>query len=766
MGYRDMSDEMGEEEAKLLDQARKRFKLCADAWSKQREREREDLRFQYDQWDPLARQERMGGDVGGVQVSPRPIVQIDLLGQPIRLINNQFTRAKLGVNLHPVSEETDKELAEIKQGLYRRIERDGQADLARGWGFNRASKAGLGWYRIVKRYDEDADPEGPGAWDQEIGFERILFQENVYVDPTAQKSDYSDARYLFVTAWVSEDEFKERWPDQEMAGGDLSWQADAQAAPEWVRSGEPRQVLIAEYWYKRVVREQITDEEGRKRDRETVTVYCAKISGFGLLEPVYEWDGKYFPFVPVIGEELIPVDGERRIQGMVRPSMDGQRLANFAACSLVEGLALEPKAPFMADPKQIAGYESQWEQANMRNFPYLPYNAVVDNQVVPPPQRQQVDGSRMTLAMQAFQESKGFVQSTSAVYGPSLGESSNRRDESGRKVLALQQQTEAGTSQFMDNWKLISGPCEARIVLDLIPHVYDRPGRVTSIVTGNDENVSKRIMLGQPYTTNEKGWPVAAQQGAKGAKFYDLRKGKFGIDIDVGRGFQTRLQEGSEMLGEIISKAPALLEVIGPTWLDFQDWPGAAQSAEILRKIRDQKYPFLNESDDENSPEALKAQLQALQGQSQQLQQAYQQAVQALQTDQAKHQAQVQVAQIKAQTEMELAKLKAQLELEIEQAKNAADITVARIKAAQQAVSDETELREEALATGLKIEAEREARREQMAHEVGMAEGAGRSTTVSRSRGSDSEREDGLEMSDGGSAERTEEDQPPQQAGA
>jgi hypothetical protein len=740
-----------------LEEARRRYKLASDAWAKQRLREREDKRFQVPelQWTEEARNERSGNNG---QYPPRPMLSVDLLKQPRQLVKNQFTRARLGVNLRPVSEEADEDLAEIKQGIYRRIERDGGADPARGWAFDYATLCGVGWYRIVKRYDEDADPEGLGAWDQEIAFERILYQENVYVDPAAKKPDFSDARYFFLVSWYTQDEAKALWPRANLANAtdSFDWSAAEAQAPDWVRLGgdAERSVLMAEYWWKRTDRQEIKAPDGRKRYRENVTIFCTYMLGTEELE-TYQWDGKYFPFIPVIPEELQPVDGERRWQGMVRPARDGQRFANMAASSLVEGMGLEPKAPWVMPEGQDEGWEAEWQESNRRNLPVLHYKpTTLEGNLVPPPQRAQVDTSRMQLAMMAWQEARGFVQAATAVYDYSLGKP-GAKEESGRIVLALQQQADAGTSQFMDNMRLITLPYEARVILDLIPHVYDRAGRVVSIVMGEDEADTERIMLGEPFVTDEAGRPVPAKNPRDPkARMIDLAKGQYGIDIDIGRAFQTRLQEGGEMLGEILAKAPALIELIGPTYFEFQDWPGAKEVAEILRKVRDMKYPGLASGDDQESPEALKAKLMAAEAQAQQAGQALQQASQALATDQAKQAAQVEVARIKAETETEIARMK-----------HAADITIARIKAEQQFVSDRTEAQEELLATGIQIEADREAQHAKQAHELGMAAAGGTTVKMTRQRGEDNEQEEGREMSSGDTSERSQEDQPPQVGG-
>ena len=62
---------------------------------------------------------------------------------------NQERSAQLGVNIHPVDENAEEETAEVLQGLYRRIEVDSRANLARSWAFEYAVKGGLGAYRVT-----------------------------------------------------------------------------------------------------------------------------------------------------------------------------------------------------------------------------------------------------------------------------------------------------------------------------------------------------------------------------------------------------------------------------------------------------------------------------------------------------------------------------------------------------------------------------------------------------------------------------------------
>ena len=636
----------------LLKRAKKHFKLATEADAKQRDREREDLRFQVGeyQWDEDAKAQRRGGTLGAQTIPARPMLSISLLHQPRQLVYNQAASAQLGVEIHPVSEDANKELAEVKQGLYRRIERDSNADQARLWAFDRAIQCGRGWYRVITKYDEESEE----TLDQEIAIERILHQDMVYPDPAATKPDYSDARFIFVAAYMPLDTFEAEFPDAKGTLTGFNFMASDKDEPDWVRGdGEERAVLVAEYWYKEFKR--------GTRGPESVTVKVCKLTGVEILEE-QEWGGHYIPLIPVIGRELQPFDGERRWEGLVRPARDGQKFYNYAASNLVERMALEPKAPWVGTVGQFEGFEDIWQQANLRNFPFLPYKAQTEgDHLVPPPSRTPIDGTGMSLSLLALQEAKQFVQAATAVFEPSLGEAPKRKDaSSGRAILALQSQSDAGTSHFIQNLAKITMKYEARVILDLMPQVYDRPGRVTQVLGGEDE--TRPVMLGKPFIVKD-GRPVPASPGLAGVKNYDLSKGRYAISVSIGKAYQTRLQEGQAEIGEILSAAPNLMPILGATYFRFRDFPGAKEIADILKKLRDRQYPGLSEGEEPVSIDQLQAENFAIKQQLQQLQQALQQAMQGLATDKAKQEAMIAKAQIDAQSKQVIATLEQQTKL-------------------------------------------------------------------------------------------------------
>jgi hypothetical protein len=173
---------------------------CFAAWAsvedKQRKREIEDLQFQVPelQWPAEVAITRKAQQVEGVVLAARPMLSIPKLDQPIQLVLNSEKAAHLGVQVHPLTEESDEDTAEALQGLYRAIEVDSRANLARSWAFERAVKAGRGFYRILKEYDEDSDHPS----DQKIVLKRIYEQGSVYLDPSCTEPDGSDAERALI----------------------------------------------------------------------------------------------------------------------------------------------------------------------------------------------------------------------------------------------------------------------------------------------------------------------------------------------------------------------------------------------------------------------------------------------------------------------------------------------------------------------------------------------------------------------------------------
>lgn len=613
------------------------FKFSADAFQKQREREKEDLKCQTldGMWPDDIKTARGRSAIGNMVIPARPMISIPTMDEPVQLVLNQQRSAHLGVNIHPLSEDATDDTAEVLQGLYRRSEQESGANNVRSWAYDRSTKCGIGWYRIDKVYDQD----GGHPLDQKLIFRRILFQGAVYPDPFAQEPDWSDGLRLMVVNDIPFVTYKRKWPKSDMSSfndGELT--SLGSQAQDWIGGNDEasRTVRVAEDWRVEIQqrkwvlldnhemapedqippeRQALTGKDARWKYEEQRRVFWRVINCQEELEPEQEWDGHYIPFVPTIGRELQPFDGKRIWYGMYSTAKDGARLTNYAASSAVEMAALEPKAPWQGEEGSFEGHELEYQQANYKAIPYLQYKGKnLMGERVEAPKRVQVDVSRLGPSMQLLTLGRDFVQTAMSTFDPALGKQPTAH-RSGRAIIALQDQTVEGTSHYFQNLADISMMHEARVWLDLAPHVYDRPGRIARILDEHDE--SKTVMLNQAHQMNPvtqrpqsvnlppgMSAPDVAANDQNPVKHYDLTKGRYGVSITIGKSSASRLQEGETEMGQILQAAPELMPVIGPIYFKFRDFPGARQVADLLKKDRDHRMPWL--SDDPQQDPAAK----------------------------------------------------------------------------------------------------------------------------------------------------------------
>lgn len=673
-------------------QALDRFRLAIEAEQQQRLREVEDLQFQVPelQWPDEARNQRQAQIVNGIPVPARPMLSIPMLDQPIQLVLNQERQAHLGVTVHPLNTDANDDTAEVLQGLYRTIERDSRAQLARSWAFERATKCGRGVYRVLTEYEPWQDGDDPGSkWDQCIKIRRILRQESVHLDPFAQEPDWSDGEWAFVTEWLPKAKYERLYGASSLVDADSSDLLGVdQDAPSWIKGDkESLAYLVAEYWWTTFEEETVVDGD-RTRTIQRPTVHCRKMNGIEWLEEAQEWNGRHIPLIPVIGRELIPFDGARRWTGIIGPNKDSQRLFNYAASGAVEAAALEPKAPFDVDPEEIEGFEGIYQQANTRNFPYLPRRKWLHGQMMPPLARIQGDTSKLQMNAMLLQQAGEFIHSGTGAFEPTLGQQSSSA-KSGRAVLALQQQHDQGNSNWLDNLADISMTYEAKVVLDLIPKIYDRQGRVAQVL--DLEGNTSPVMLNSAYREDPQtkrptpmpppmpGMPPQANQ--QDVKHYDLSKGRYGVSVTVGKAYNTRLEEGQDKMGQLFQAEPELFKILGDLYLQFSDFPGHLEAAERMKKMLPPQL--------QDQPDQAASQVPQLKAQLQQLSQVAQQQQTYIQNEQAKHDAQLKM------TEMETS-----AKVEIERMKNATSMAVAEINARAKGVLSQNEAQMESMALG------------------------------------------------------------------
>ena len=687
--------------ASSVQQALDRFKLVSEAEADQRKAQLEASEFANGkQWRDTEVTMRKAGTLGNMAIPARPCLVLDQLGQPINQILNQAKNARLSVHVSPKSDATEED-AEIRQGLYRNIEVESRANLARNWALKQAIIAGRGFYRILKAYANDGDEE------MDLVIKRILNQFSVYLDPFHQEPDGSDAEWAFIVEDVPWTRFTREHPDSDLASfSEQDFSSLGDNAPGWMNGeGEARTVRVAEYFCAHYEAQAGKTRHGQPVQQRSIA--WQKINGIEVLEEE-AWEGRYIPIVQVVGDE-VNINGVRTYKGIVEPAMDAQRSYNYMRSAEVETIALAPKAPFLIMEGLIEGYEHFWNAANTKNLPYLTYrNKNLGGSFAPPPKRNIEEPAIQAVTM-ASRQAKEDVQSITSSFDPSRGRPSSP-DQSGRAIQALQQQSEQGTSGFLDSLATISMTHEARIILDLMPYVYDTPGRIVKVLEGDDD-AARSVMLNAPHVRDpQTQQPMPAPPGADPAqvKHYELSKGSFSVVVDIGKSYTSRMAEANEMMGNLSKSVPQMVPLYADIWVNNMDIPGGKEIAERFKKMLP---PQLQQGENGQLPPG-DPQAQA---QIQQLQMQLQQASQLADANQAK----LQIAQMQIESSEKIKAAEIASKQAIEQAKAEAQAQIAQMKASVEAgiASQKMALEQHKVAFQAN-EAERQRAHEAQTHQV------------------------------------------------
>lgn len=563
----------GSTDEKILADARARFRLAEEAEHDIRNQALDDLRFRAgEHWPTELKQAR---DLDG-----RPCLTINRMPQFIQQVTNDQRQNRPSIKVHPVDDKADPKTAKRYQGLIRHIEYNSNADVAYATAFEGAVTHGFGYFRVVTDY------VSPTGFEQEILIKRVRNAFSVLLDPFHQEPDGSDASWGFVFEDISKEDFRARY-GEDAEGSSAAWELLGSEAAYWRTTQGYR---VAEYFYKEFEERDIcllsTGEAVAKaeceerlralaaqgvsatvvkerRARIPVIRWC-KLTGVRVLEKT-DWLGKYIPIVPVYGQEL-DINGKRVLEGIVRNAKDPSRMYDYWASAETEAIALAPRAPFIGYEGQFAGHEHKWESANRKNHAYLEVRPMaIGGQPAPLPQRNAFEPAVQAIT-QARMLASDDVKATTGIYDSSLGARSN--ETSGKAILARNNQTQTSNFHFIDNLTR-SLRHAGRILLDLIPNVYDTP-RWERIV--GDEGEHEVVLFNAPF--KDRGEEVT----------YNLGVGKYDVTVDVGPSYATKRQEAVASMLEVTRAYPQVAQIAGDLMVKNMDWPGAQEIAERLKK--------------------------------------------------------------------------------------------------------------------------------------------------------------------------------------
>jgi len=548
-----------------------RHRDARDYWRSQYQQAESDMEFAFvpeKQWDSWMVETRKG----------RPTYTVNKLRQAMKQITNDQRQNRPQPKVRAV-EDSDTDLAEVRQGLMRNIDQASEADRARDTAFQFAVGGGFGVWRVNYGYEDD------GGFDVVIKKEEIANPYSVVFDPAAKSKDRRDAAYAFVDSKWSRSAFKAKWPKAELVSvsdcDDLN--------RDWF---DEKEITVAEYWYKTtetytlvLMSDGSTYDEAelapvidelaargitiqRSREAKRDKVWQCIVSGAEIVEGPSEWPGRFIPLVPVWGE-ILTLKGKETFFGAVRFGRDPQMMYNYERSTFIEVLADQPYSPFMAPAESVEGYESQWQNLKTQRPPVLFYKSDPNLPNGGKPSREPTAQFPVALA-QAAQISSEDIKSATGIHDASLGAKSN--ETSGRAIIARQREGDVANFDYIDNLSFAI-KYDFEVTNDLITALYDTERQIRII---GDDGAEKVVKVNQVILDEQTGQEVTLN---------DMSRGRFDITATVGPSYTTQRMEAAEAMMQLANDPSPIGMVAKYGFIKSLDAPGLDDVRKAARKI-------------------------------------------------------------------------------------------------------------------------------------------------------------------------------------
>jgi hypothetical protein len=511
-----------------------------------------------------------------------------------------------------MNNESDEKVAQILQGICRHIEVNSNADTAYDEAFDYAVRMGWGYWRVVTDYVRE------DSFDQEIYIEPIHNPFTVYFDPNSILPDGSDAEKCLITEVISKNVFRSLYPDADDTVS-FTQRATGDVLAEWVMKEDIR---IAEYFYTerkpatlimlsdgtKLYKDELKDDElemmaangiivvDERPSYKKVIKWC-KLTAMQVLEE-REWPGKFIPVIPVYGQRLF-VESKRKKFGLVRMAKDPQRMYNFWQTSITESVALAPKAKWLLAEGQDEGHENEWVQANIKSTPVLRYKQTdIEGRPAPVPTRLQPEPPPAGI-LAASASINEDLQAVLGVFDPNQMPTGNI---SGKALMGQQQQIDLTNYHYYDNLTR-SIKHTGKILLDLIPHIYDSQ-RVMRII-GEDAQ-PEMVTINEPSQTEEGVYEI----------LNDVTVGQYDVVMDTGPGYNSKRLEAVNSMMPLMQGNEQLFQMAGDLFIRNMDFPGSDVIADRLAAMN----PMAQIDEKSKIPPMAQMKMKQMEDQNKQLQ--------------------------------------------------------------------------------------------------------------------------------------------------
>ena len=345
----------------------------------------------------------------------------------------------------------------------------------------------------------------------------------------------------------------------------------------------------------------------KRRDTVSWKVKQYKITASEILEGGKAFPGKFIPIVIVKGEET-NIEGKPYNEGLIRQAKDPMRLFNYWTTSAAETIALAPKAPWIGTAKQFEGYENDYMNANVENYPYLLYN---HDGEAPPPQRQHAGDPPVAIFTQITQAAENIRQ-TIGMYKADVGEDTPER--TGAAVTRKQVPGDTATYIYPDNLRK-AREHSGKIILYMIPEIYDSERDVrlrdvddteTNVPINTTAGAALKMINSNPEKfpgMNAKELKQIIREKGREALYNDMSVGKYDLVVTSGPNFATERQETSESMQRIVQAYPDIMKVGGDIIMGNLDIKDADKLAVRMEKML--PMPLREQKEGEPPPQPM-----------------------------------------------------------------------------------------------------------------------------------------------------------------
>lgn len=546
------------------------------------------------------------------------------------IINN--TRQNLpAITIKPTGDQSTFESAEAYEAIVRHIQHRSQAPAIYIDAHSHQVWGGVGYFRVVSKWDEENPDDDAGAWNQSIFLEPLQSHLAALLDVNCKQKSASDAKWGFIYEDVDRDAFKRDHPKIEapernpMDDTDDWVREDTVRVAEYYRIvSEPDEMIYIEQDGKNTIfrmseapagmaaalKETAKDPEAKIKRRKiwNKRLQWFKIAGNKIVDRNLKLPGKgnYIPIVRVLGRE-ITIAGSMDRKGVVRMLKDTQRLFNYYLSTDAEFNALQPKSPYIGYKESFEGMTTQWDKLNTSNPAYLPVNMTSEeiDGPIPLPQRQQgpTDAPAYANGMQRALQHMGII---SGIPDANFGRQTN--EQSG---LAVKERRRGGDTSNYDFADALSEAVAyaGRIMVDWIPDVYDVQRTIKAIAR---DGVQSEITI----SPEQEQAIQLEKEGQVERALFNPNVGKYEVVSEAGPSYATQREEAWDAFQAIVTRSPELMGIFGDLIFYTADFPLSDKIAErMVRQIKNTQ-PWLL---DDNAPPPMVQQLNAKLGELQEL---------------------------------------------------------------------------------------------------------------------------------------------------